>query len=233
MLIIVIPGQKTIMLKNMTTTPTATRTRPYWHVDLKWIFGILLFFALGATLLLYNLSSLTERNKAINISATIVASLFSRNGLDDPSGLDAFRQKIAANPSNQVSPIEEFPWLQVSKHDALTLSPKDLKIDIFSQLTGPIYDKGVKGAATTLTPDPTQQAKFINDVALLGLFTKETHDILQRTFIVTLIVSLICAVAVIYFSAGWGKLVSIGLRCIAVSPVGACASILLLHPPDQ
>jgi hypothetical protein len=214
--------------------PKASKAaRPYWHVDMKWIFGLLALAALSAALLFFNLSNLTERDRAIKLSATIVATLFSKEGLDDDSGLTEFRQKAQAAPGDKVTPIEQFPWLHISKHDALTLGPRDLRIAIFSQLTMPIYDKGLEGAAAQMTQDPAEQAKFTREATLLGVFTKSTHDVMQRLFYVSSIAALLLLAAAMYFSAGLGRLVTPGLLLVAVSPLGTVLGLLLLHPPKD
>lgn len=202
-------------------------------MDLKWIFGLSALFALGAALLLFNLSALTERDRAIEVSATVVASLFSKEGLDDASGLEEFRQMAAAAPGDSFTPIEQFPNIQISKNDALTLSPRDLRIAIFSQLTAPIYDKGLQGAAVEITQDPAEQEKFTREATLLGVFTKSTHEILQRLFYVSAILAIICIAAATYFSAGLGRFVTPGILLLATSPVGAVAGLLLLNPPQD
>ena len=215
----------------MITKQTSDRPRPYWHVDAKWIAGIILFVALSACLLLYNLANLTERDHAVNISATIVASLFSPKGLDDTSGLKEFRAQVAKMPGTTVAPIEQFPSIRISKHDALTLGPRDLKIALFSQITGPIYDLGLKDAAKQFTANPADQQKFINQAQLLGILTKSTHDILQGLFVMSMIATVLLFGVLVLFSAGWGRLVSPGVALVSVSPVGTLASLILLHPP--
>jgi NADH:ubiquinone oxidoreductase subunit 6 (subunit J) len=223
-----------LMVKQpMTKQPQSKKPRPYWHVDLKWIFGILALFAIAGSLLLYNLSALTEREKATTLSATVVASLFSKNGLDDPKGLEEFRAKAAASPGDKVTPIEQFPWLSISKQEAMTLGPKELRIAIFKQFTEPIYDKGLKGAAAGMTADPAEQQKFIQQASLLGVFTKDTHDAIGRALVWVTIAAILFLAAVIYFSAGWGRLVSPAVLLLAVSPVGAVAGLLFLYPPKD
>jgi len=209
------------------------KVRPYWHVDLKWVFGLLALFALAASLLLFNLAALTERDRATTLTATVVAGLFSKDGLDDTKGLEEFRQKAAATPGDRVVPIEQFSWLSISKHEALTLGAKELRIAIFRQLTDPIYDKGLRGAAEGMTKDPLEQDKFVQQASLLGIFTKTTHDMLQRGFYGAAIFAVLFMAGVIYFSAGWGRLVSPAVLLLAVSPLGAVAGLLLLHPPTD
>lgn len=213
--------------------PQPTRSpRPYWHVDLKWIFSLLALFALGAALLFFNLSNLTERDRAVELSATIVATLFSKEGLDDDSGLAEFRQKIQATPGETVTPIPQFPWLHISKRDALTLEPRELRIAIFSQMTAPIYDKGLRGAAAQISQEPAEQAKFAKDASMLGVFSKSTHDTLQRLFYISAIAAVVFLAGAVYFSVGLGRLVTPGLLLLAASPLGTIAGLLLLHPPQ-
>src|SRR5258708_3643693 len=164
----------------MTNVYVSHEIRPYWHVDVKWLSGVLLFVSLGACLFLYNLSNLTERSSAVNISATVIARLFSENGMDYSGDLAGFRKQAASSPSNIIKPLEQFPTVQLSKYDVLRLSPRDLRIAIFSQITGPIYDKGVKAAAVSLTRDPAQQQQFIQQASVLGIVTESTHELLQK-----------------------------------------------------
>lgn len=207
--------------------------RPYWHVDLKWVMGILLFFALGVSLLLYNLSTLTERERATTISATVIASMFSKDGLDDPGDIEAFKQHAALIPGDVITPIPQFPTLKVTKADIMTKSPRELRIALFKQLTEPIYDKGLRGAAQEFTTDPAAQAQFQKDATLLGVFTKNTHDSLQRAFVWATLVASVLLIMLIYFSAGWGRLVSPGIVLLLVSPLGTVFSLLLLYPPKD
>lgn len=205
--------------------------RPYWHVDMKWMCALALLITLGASLLFYNLSTLTKRASAISISTNIVASLFSKNGLDDPKGLEEFRQKAAKSAGSTIAPIDQFPSVKISKQDALDLSPRDLRIKIFSQITAPIYDKGLEGAAAAQTSDKKAQQKFVKNASLLGVFTKKTHDILQNLFVITAVLSAVFLAALIYFSSGWGRLVSPAIVLMAISPMGAIAALLFTHPP--
>lgn len=209
------------------------KPRPYWHVDLKWVCGLLALLGLGASLLLFNLSALTERATAIKLSGTIVASLFSRDGLDDEKGLAEFRQKAAAAPGDVVTPMEQYPQLQISKHEALTLSARELRIAIFSQLTTPIYDKGLKGAAAEMTPDLAAQEKFVRDAALLGVFTKKAHATVQRAFYIVAVVTVILLAGAIYFSAGIGRLVTPGILLLAASVLGSLTGLMLRYPPKD
>jgi hypothetical protein len=209
------------------------KARPYWHIDAKWIFGTLLFFTLGAALLLFNLSKVTERDFVVEVSATVVASLFSRDGLDDEQGIEEFRQLAAQSKQDTIRPIEDFPWLTLSKEDVLKLSPRELRIKLFSQVTGPVYDKGLEEAAADFTDNEADRAEFVEQASLLGVVTEQTHQTLQKVFWIAAIVSLVFAAGLVFFSHGWGRLVSPAIVMLVVSPIGALAALLVKNPPTD
>jgi hypothetical protein len=209
------------------------RPRPYWHVDVKWIVGILLFFALGAALLLFNLSKVTEREFVVETSATVVAGLFSRDGLDSDEGLDDLRKKAEAMPGDTITPIEQFKWLTISKQDIQTLSPRELRVKLFSQITGPIYDKGLEAAAMDFTTSKKDQESFVRDASLLGVVTKDTHETVKRLTWIVGAVALVLMVVMILFSAGWGRLVGPAVVMLLVSVPGALVGLLVKSRPPE
>lgn len=191
----------------------------------------MLFFALSAALLFYNLATLTSRDTAVTISANVIANLFSRDGLDDEKGLMEFRQQAAKSPSDKIAPVAQFPGVTVTKQQALTLKARDLRIAIFSQITGPIYDLGVVGAAKQFTNKPADQAAFVRQASVLGILTKQTHNMLVTGFWATAVLSILFIAGLVYFSAGWGRLVSPGVLFVIVSPLGSAAGLILSFPP--
>ena len=220
------------MILLMEKAPGARRPRPYWHVDAKWIAGILLFFSLGACLLFYNLATLTERNQAVNLSTSLAASLFSQNSLGSSSGLDELRQLAAQSKTATISPIPELPNLKIPTQDVLTLNPADLRAAILSRISGSIYDLGVEAAAAQLVANPDQRQQFTNQAGSLGLLTKSTHDLFRGLWLAAALLSLILLGLVIYFSAGWGRLLSPGVVLLAVSPIGSLLGLGLLYAPS-
>ncbi len=208
------------------------KMRPYWHVDLKWICGLLLLVSLVATLGLYNLSRLTERERAIELSATLIALAFSPGGLDGEEGVAEYRAKATTQPNEQIE-VPNLPGITISKQDVLTLSPRALRLKIFSQISAPIYDKGVEGAVKERTTDPAQQGQFEKNAFALQLFTAQTHQLFNRYFRVALGVSLVLLAGLVYFSRRWGRLVSPGLVLLWVSWPGALIGLFILYPPPN
>jgi hypothetical protein len=204
-------------------------TRPYWHVDAKWICAILALFALGLALMFYTLSTVTKRDFAVRTSATVIGNLFSREGLDSDEGLKELQKKARNTPGDTVTPIKEFPAITIPKEDIQTLEPRELRIKLFSQLTGTVYDKGLEGAADDFTNNPKDREEFINQASVLGVFTESTHQTVKTLFWITAIVAIVFLAGVIYFSAGWGRLVSPGLLLLLVGIPGSIIGLFIAN----
>ena len=212
---------------------TIHHPRPYWHVDAKWIVGILLVISLGIALFAFSLSRVTERDTAVQFSANVVANLFSREGLDNENDVEELRQQALRLPGNEITPLEQFPGITLTKEDLRTLSAKELKLKLFSQLTGTIYDNGLEEAAAKFTNDPDEQDNFVKQAAVLGVLTEATHDAVQTAFTLTLIISLVLLAALVFFSAGWGRLVSPGVVLLFVSLPFVPFSIAISNIPES
>ena len=77
---------------------------PPWHKDAKWICGIFLFLLLVPTLFSLNLTLITSEENATEIGATLIASAFSRNGLDDETEFKQIKPQVLKNGSVQPIP---------------------------------------------------------------------------------------------------------------------------------
>lgn len=208
---------------------TNVRTRSYWHIALQWLSGVLLFISLSACLLLYNLAGLTERPMAISLSTAITSRLFDQSGLANQLNFGQLKQLAPAVPDGTTLSIPQFPAIRLSKQDILALNQTQLSTSIFSQISSSIYDKGVDGTVSTFASDPATQKSVSTQAAPLNLFTKSTHDLLQRLFTITLAISITLAALLSLLSVRWGRLASVGLVLLLVSPVGVAAALLLTH----
>jgi hypothetical protein len=212
---------------------THAKPRPYWHVDAKWIAGILLFFSLGTSLLVGAAHNLTEEKTAIEIGTVTIASLFSPDGLDAPGDLTPLREKLAASPDKKIAPIPNFPNATITEEDINTLSPRELRLKIFRQVVTPIYHKGVAGAAKDFTSDPAQQKQFTKDAQLLQLLTRQTHDTLGAVLMIGVGASIVLTLAFVFFSWRWGRVGNLGFMLLLVSVPGSLLALLLTHPPKD
>jgi hypothetical protein len=197
--------------------------RPYWHVDLKWICGILFAVGLGVSLLLFLAATLTSKRIAVPIATEVAASMVSRNGLDDTTDIDEFKKKAAAQPGEAV---ETLPGIFVTKADLATLSPRELRLKIFAQVVTPYYELGAKGVAAKQTNDPQEQANIEQQVGVMGLLNQQTHDGLQRSFWISLGALVLPLIGLIRFSAGWGRLVSPGIIMAVMTFPGAVGAVI-------
>lgn len=197
---------------------TDSTIRPYWHVDAKWVCAILLTLGLWVSSVLYILSTLTSERIAVPVATQIVAGLFSNKGLDDTTEIEEFKQKARQQAGDKV---ETLPGIFVSKTDIETLSPRELRLKIFGQLVTPYYELGAKGVAAKQTTDPAERAKIERQAGLLALLNKNTHEILEQAFLISLGLLVLPLIGLVYFSAGFGRLVSPGIVLISISFPGA------------
>jgi hypothetical protein len=208
------------------------KMRPYWHVDAKWVCGLFLLATLSGGLLLMSLAALTAPGRGVEFATTVIASVFSRDGLDAPIDTTDLRARLAASPSGRIAPLDGFPAATITAAD-LNLSPRELRLKIFRQIAAPIYEKGVEGAAKDFNSDPEKQKTFENDAFALSVFTRQTHDRLVRWGGIALGASAVLLLGVVYFSFGWGRLANPGLLLLIVALPGAVLSSAMLGMTGQ
>lgn len=203
--------------------------RPYWHVDAKWIFGIIFAMSLGISLLTYNLANITSEKTAVDTLTFVLASMYSPNGLDDPGDIEIIKSKMATDPNGTFQPIPNVN-IVVKLSDVQGMTPREMRLFFFRQLAEPIYT----GDIASLSNDPAMAKVFLNDTRLVRMFAStETHIMLQNIFLITAIISAICLIPFIIFSAGFGRLANVGVVLVYVSFLGALISLFLttIHPP--
>lgn len=205
------------------------RPRPYWHVDAKWICGILLFFTLLVTLLLTTLVQLTDEQRGSKLAALAIGSLFIRE--DSLGDMDEIRKEIRRQ-GGAIRPLPHMPNVVITEED-LRLSPNEIKLKVFQPLTKVLYHDGVEATAAQYTTDEAARKKFVEDASLLRLFTQTTHVTLKDRLVVGIVLCLVFLVGVIYFSAGWGRWANPGLLLLAVSVPGSLLGLMLTHPPKS
>lgn len=183
--------------------PAVRKARPYWHMDAKWIAGLLLIVTISATLALLALARVTNEQHGVKILTYAIAGFFSPRGLDDPGDIAALREKLKESPDHRFRPIEGLD-LYITEAD-LAKSPRQLRLDLFGQMAGPLYRQdeaeigkftGGKSASETL--------------GVAALLTRPVHDTIASWVIYPLAASLVLTLLLMYFSYGWGRLASPG-----------------------
>ncbi len=192
------------------STSQVKKPRPYWHLDAKWITGILLLLLLNFTFLIYFLMQLTAPAQGITLLSTILASSFSfeSGGLDAAGDIDIMRQKIAESPNGEWQPI---PGLQIviREQDIAGKTPREARVWFFSQLAKPLYFQGEQGLASLMT-DPEMKNSLQGGVGPLGIISAQTHSSLVKFFAPFALASLLVLGLLIYFSYRFGRLGSPG-----------------------
>src|SRR3990167_600631 len=202
--------------------------RPYWHVDAKWICGILLVFTLSATLILLSLVKLTEQERAPAVGALIIGMGFIRgNTIDTEEAREAL-----AEAGGVIQPIPNIPSIKITEAD-LKLTPSEISIKVFRPITESIYNNGIEATADKFAATPEQKEKFVRDAALFIIFTKDTHQTLNKFFRFFAVVSLLLAIGVVFFSSRWGRLSNLGSLLLLMSLPGSLLGLLLKSPPKD
>jgi len=199
------------------STDKVYKPRPYWHVDAKWLTGILLLFLLNITFLIFLLYQITAPEQGITILATTLASQFSfeGGGLDDQGDVDIMRQKINESPDKQWQPI---PGLEiiVRAEDIEGLSAREVRLWFFRQWAEPLYYEGPQGLADLMT-DPEMKASLAEGMGPLGIISVATHGKLLVALGISGLVSLFFLGLLVFFSHRYGRLGSPGCVLFVVA----------------
>ena len=186
-----------------------SKARPYWHVDAKWITGILLLFLLNITFLLFILVQVTAPERGIDLLTVMLASSFSRDGLDQEADLEIMQQKIAESPDGAWQPVPSLKII-VREEDISGLTPREMRLWFFRQLAEPIYYEGQQGL-TGLASTPEMAKNMEGGIGPFGLISAETHGKLQKTFFGFWLTSFALLALLVLFSYRFGRLGSPGL----------------------
>jgi hypothetical protein len=203
--------------------------RPYWHVDAKWVCGLLLIFSLAITLFLFALVKLTDEKNGPTIAALAVGAAFIRG--DSAVDIEEAKAELAKQ-GGQIRPVPNFPDIVITEAD-LNLTPTEIKLKVFKPITEEIYQNGIEATAERHATTPEQKEQFINDAFFFKLFTKDTNRSLSSKLTIFIVISLILLAGVVYFSTGWGRLANPGLILLFVSLPGSLFSLALTHPPKD
>ena len=201
------------------TPESARRPRPYWHVDAKWIAGLLLTFVLGLTLVAFSLVQVTAEKPAVDTLSMAMAVSLSGKGLDDETEIAEMRLRLAASPNGEIQPLPGLT-LTIREEDIAGMTGRQARLFFFRKLAEPIYRQGGEGLAG-LASDAETRAAVSQGVGVASFFSLKTHLLLQRAFTILLIACAALALPLIYFSFRFGRLASPGCVLVVASLPGA------------
>jgi hypothetical protein len=215
----------------MERTMIAGKTRPHWHVDAKWVFGLLLTAVVSGGLLVYGLYQLTGRGSATRMIAPGIGAY--QSGMLSADARTALKvieadtlSRAARNPNDQYQLLPMFNLMATGREIAL-FTPEALEAYTAQRVAEVIYDNGAGGLAGIMAG----QSRIPIDVGFLGALGPEVHPALGRIAVVWGVAALILLVPVVIFSAGFGRLGSPGVALtVAALPGVLVASVLAAIP---
>ena len=206
------------------STPINSPRRPYWHVDAKWITGLLLFFTLSITFLAFNLWQVTAADPGINALTLLLASAFSPEGLDSEADIAFMQEQLQASSTGEIQPI---PGLRITirAEDVAGMSPREVRLFFFRQWAEPLYYQGAAGLAE-LADDPEMRQSIEEGIGPLTLLSAESHQQLLPVWVGLALLDLLLIGLLIIFSNRFGRLSSPG--CVLFLTALPAAALLAL-----
>lgn len=200
--------------------------RPYWHVDAKWVSGIVLAIVLAVWLILFAAWQITSRDIAVPLMTNMITfGMKQGDTAANQQALEELRKKIAESPTKSIEPLPGLP-ATITEADLL-LGADGLREKLFRQITEPLYDKGARKLAEERTADKSQQDKFVNDATALSFINRESHDRIGWWVIIWGAVTLVIVGLTVLFSYRFGRLVTPAVVLLLVSLPGLAAFLVL------
>jgi hypothetical protein len=176
--------------------------RPSWHVDLKWLAGLLACVAVAVSCVLFSLRQVTERDTALPISSAILAAGISDRVTDEDYA--AVQAQAAANPDGMISlgPVS----LVVKGSEITTLKKDEAARLIATDLAAVIYDGGSEKAETFIVPPPADSDKKALSLGPAGSLSADMHSSFQTYLILAVVITAFLLGVVMAMSRGVGRL---------------------------
>ncbi len=180
------------------------KMRPYWHVDMKWITALLFIPVFSVTLFLANLYYITNKINAVNVASKLLQAMYAPGGNNTVQEVKEIRKMIQKSPDRSLKP---FPGLdiKITEQDLDKYPVDEIKGRVFLEFAKNMYDFD-SGETGTFS-------KF----GLMAIFTLEGHQSIGKILLYGVLISLVFLVLLVYFSYGFGRLISVGVTCILVS----------------
>jgi hypothetical protein len=193
------------------------RVRPSWHVDVKWILGLMLTALLGIGLVVHTAWRMTSPAIGIELTTVAVATAFSPHGLDDPGEIEQLRQQMRREGVSSIDPLGN--GATITRADLDELSPREVRLKIF-------------GAAVEDHYYGSDEATVAADAGVAA-FDQVTHRRLGMALAVVVALVALAAWGLVRFSSGRGRLVSPSVvLLVPAMPYVAVAAMMLATAND-
>jgi hypothetical protein len=189
-------------------TSLPSRPRPYWHVDAKWVVGLLLLGVLSLTLLVYNLVQVTDEEPAVDALSLALALVLSPEGIDDPQSVELILEQIRSSPDKAIQPVPGLS-LSISEADLTGKSPREARLVVMRKVAVLLYRDGAAGLANQ-AKDEDMKAAIVSGGGVFNILTRKTHQTLVGVLLVMGLACLVLLAPLVFFSHRFGRLSSPG-----------------------
>jgi hypothetical protein len=191
------------------------KLRPYWHVDAKWVSGLLFALAWTLTLLALTAYQLTQPEPASTIGGNLLASMTATgDGGDEPD--DSVGEFIAQVEVAGPGGLQPIPGMEatITVDDLARFTPDELRVHLFTQVAEQVYWEGAETAEAS-------GETALSSLGLMALLTNETHLQIGSALLSLAAADLLLLLLLVAFSAGWGRLASPGVVLLMAGLPGA------------
>lgn len=190
------------------TLPT---NRSYWRVNMKWVIALIFIPVFAVTFLLFNLYVITDETNSIKVSSVLLKEMYSPGNNTNANEVQEIRAAIKKSPNKVLLP---FPGvdIKITEGDLDKYSTSDIKTRVFQELAKNIYN------FDSSKKENNHEGKkgILSNLGLMAIFTKEGHVFLGNILVYAVLASALPLSLLIYFSYGFGRLVSPGVVAIIV-----------------
>lgn len=200
------------------------KIRSYWHIDAKWITALIFTPVFILTMLIANLYIMTQKDNAVKVSRTALEAMLIPSGSMSGEEIIQIRKAIHKSPNKVLRP---FPGtdITITEADLDTYKPEEIKQKVFNQLAITLYD-----GSSSFSPTGTLKESF-GKLGLMAIFTKEVHAEIKNILKYATIISALLLIILVYFSYGFGRMISPGIIFIVVGLPAILITTALQHQP--
>lgn len=197
--------------------------RPSWHVDAKWVVGLVLVVLVAGVLAIAALWRLSSPGHAIDLTATAVAAALSPHGLDDPTDIAALDAELRASGAPSIDPLG-LGLTEITSADLAERSPREIRLMIFRPLVERLYHDDPAIVAADLEMDDDEA--FREQAVMFGVLNRGTNRTLGIALIIGLAVVGGAGWLLVRFSRGAGRIVSPSLVVVVASLPGLLLTLV-------
>lgn len=191
------------MAQDPAAKSSSAKPRPYWHVDAKWVSGLLSLAALTVTLLSLTLFRLTAEENAVPLAAAALEAVISPEGEEDADAVSELRQTIEESGQEVFYP---FPGVDVgiTVEELESQSAEQVRARLFTALAEEVYWTGMQAEGEQSSGD------LWKDIGFMAILTHQTHLKLQSVVAASAGLSVLFLALLAFFSHRAGRLASPG-----------------------